>query len=114
MSRNCASGLEAITSASEKIKCGLDEIVIAGGTESMSNIPFIFEKRMAKFLLRLNKSKTIIERLKTILTLRPSYFKPIPGLSLGLSDPVCGLNMGQTAEVLAKEFGITRKEQDEF
>ncbi|MCQ9207961.1 MAG: thiolase family protein, partial [Omnitrophica bacterium] len=46
--------------------------------------------------------------------IRPRYLKPVPGLVLGLTDPVCGLNMGQTAEVLAKEFGITRKEQDEF
>ena len=56
VSRNCASGFESITSALEKIRCGLDEIVVSGGTESMSNIPFLFTKEMAKFLLRLSKS----------------------------------------------------------
>src|SRR5262249_45260222 len=46
--------------------------------------------------------------------LRPSLFKPVPALELGLTDPICGLNMGETAEVLAKEFGISRAEQDQF
>lgn len=114
VSRNCASGMESITSASEKIKCGLDEIVIAGGTESMSNIPLIFGKEITKIFLKLNKAKNLVERLKLFASMRPSHFKPVAGLALGLTDPVCGLNMGQTAEVLAKEFGITRKEQDEF
>lgn len=114
VSRNCASGFEAVTSAYEKIQCGLDRIVIAGGTESMSSIPLIFGKDITKILMRLNKSKTAIDKIKHILTIRPKHFKPIVGLMLGLTDPVCGLNMGQTAEILAKEFGITRQEQDEF
>lgn len=114
VSRNCASGLESITSAHEKIRCGLDEIVIAGGTESMSNIPLIFGKEITKILTRLNRTKTPLEKMKLILSMRPSHFKPVVGLALGLADPVCGLNMGQTAEVLAKEYGITRIEQDEF
>lgn len=114
LSRNCASGLEAITSASEKIITGLDNIVIAGGTESMSNIPFVFGKDISKLFIKLNKARSLVEKLKIISQIRPSHFKPVAGLVLGLTDPVCGLNMGQTAEVLAKEFGITRREQDEF
>ena len=114
VSRNCASGFESVTSASEKIRCGLDQIVIAGGTESMSNIPLIFGKEITKIFVRLNRAKNIFDKIKLISRIRPGYFKPVAGLALGLSDPVCGLNMGQTAEVLAKEFGITREEQDEF
>ena len=114
LSRNCASGFESVTSGLEKITCGLDEIVIAGGTESMSNIPLVFGKEITKILMRLNKAKTLFDKLKLMASIRPSYFKPVAGLVLGLTDPVCGLNMGQTAEVLAKEFGITRAEQDEF
>ncbi len=64
--------------------------------------------------MRLNKAKSAFEKLKHILSIKPGYLKPISGLMLGLTDPVCGLNMGQTAEVLAKEFGITRREQDDF
>lgn len=114
LSRNCASGFESVTSGFEKITCGLDEIVIAGGTESMSNIPLVFGKDVTKILTRLNKSKTLMQKLKLLSGIRPFHFKPVVGLVLGLTDPVCGLNMGQTAEVLAKEFGITRREQDEF
>lgn len=114
VSRNCASGFESVTSAFEKIRCGLDQIVIAGGTESMSNIPLIFGKEITKILMRLNRAKNIFDKIRLISRIRPGYFKPVAGLALGLSDPVCGLNMGQTAEVLAKEFGIPRGEQDEF
>ncbi len=114
VSRNCASGLESITSALEKIRCGFDGIVIAGGTESMSNIPLIFGKEITKIFTRLNRAKTVLEKAKLFSQIKPHYFKPVVGLALGLTDPVCGLNMGQTAEVLAKEFGITREEQDQF
>ncbi len=114
VSRNCASGFESVTSAYEKIQCGLDEIVIAGGTESMSNIPLALGKDITKIILRFKKAKTAIEKIKALFGIRPGHFKPVSGLMLGLTDPVCGLNMGQTAEVLAKEFGIPRKKQDEF
>lgn len=114
VSRNCASGFESVTSAFEKIKIGFDQIVIAGGTESMSNIPLLFGKDITKILLRLNKANNIIEKIKLFSQIKFEHLKPVPGLALGLTDPVCGLNMGQTAEVLAKEFGISRKEQDEF
>ena len=114
VSRNCASGFESLTSALEKIKCGVDKIVIAGGAESMSKMPLIFGDDITKILTRLNKAKSLPEKIKLILKIRPRFLKPVPGLALGLTDPVCGLNMGQTAEVVAKEFGITRKEQDEF
>lgn len=114
VSRNCASGFESVTSASEKIRLGLDRIVIAGGAESMSNIPLIFGKDITRLFLRLDKAKTLLEKIKLISSIRLRHLKPVPGLALGLTDPVCGLNMGQTAEILAKEFGISRKEQDEF
>lgn len=116
VSRNCASGFEAVTSAAEKIQAGIDEIVIAGGAESMSNIPMFYPPKTAKLFLKLSKVKNPIERISLFWELlKPSrLLKPVLGLQLGLTDPVCGLNMGQTAEVLAKEYGITRGEQDEF
>src|SRR3989338_1493066 len=85
VSSNCASGLESITSALEKIRCGLDEVVVAGGTESMSNIPLIFGKEITRILTRLNRAKGVIEKLKIISQMRPSHFKPVPGLVLGLT-----------------------------
>lgn len=114
ISRNCASGFEAITSAQEKIKTGQANIIIAGGTESMTNIPFFFQKEGQEWFTRLSRTKTFLQRLFLLTQIRPRLFKPKIGLQLGLTDPVCGLNMGQTAEVLAKEFGIRREEQDLF
>ena len=115
VSRNCASGIEAVTSAAEKIQSGVDEIVIAGGTESMSNIPLLYGRKATKIFLQLSRAKSPLEKLKWFTALSPSLLlNPVVGVQLGLSDPVCGLNMGQTAEILAKEFTISRKEQDEF
>jgi len=114
VSRNCASGFESVTSAYEKIASGFDEIVIAGGTESMTNIPLIYNEDMTRLFAGLMRSKTAFQKLKTILSFRPHFLKPIVGVVCGLSDPVCGLNMGQTAENIAKQCGITREQQDEF
>lgn len=112
--RNCASGFEAVTSASEKIQLGQDEIVIAGGTESMSHAPLVFSKESADLFMKLQRAKTFGQRLGVMMQFRPKHFQPNAALQLALTDPVCGLNMGQTAEVVAKKFGISRKRQDEF
>ncbi|MCM8775167.1 MAG: thiolase family protein [Candidatus Omnitrophica bacterium] len=114
VNRNCASSFESVTSAVEKIRLGLDQIVIAGGTESMSNAPFLFGKDMAVLLMKLAKAKTFFEKLSILFQIRFQHLKPISALQLALTDPTCGLNMGQTAEVLAKEFGISRMDQDAF
>ena len=113
--RNCASGMESITTAMNKILSGYGEIFIAGGTESMSNIPLLYNKTMTSLFTKLsNKKLTLFQRIKLILSFRIGHLKPIIGLVEGLTDPVCGLNMGQTAEVLAKEFKISREEQDQY
>lgn len=113
--RNCASGMESVIDAAIKIQVGEAECILAGGTESMSNIPFYYSKENQELFMELSRAKTMMMRIQTLLKFRPSkLMSPRIGLQLGLTDPACGLNMGQTAEVLAKEFGITRKEQDEF
>lgn len=112
--RNCASGMESITTAANKIISGEAGIIIAGGTESMSNIPFLFNGKMSEYFRNLQKARTLTKKLSLFLSLRPSYFKPDIGVIQGLTDPVSGLIMGSTAEVLAREFHITRKAQDEY
>jgi acetyl-CoA C-acetyltransferase/acetyl-CoA acyltransferase len=112
--RNCASGCEAVTLAQERLLAGRGSIFVVGGTESMSNIPFLFKQRTAEKFSRLSRAKGLGQRLQTMAAFRPSDFLPRIGLMLGLSDPVCGMNMGETAEVLAREFGINRDEQDAF
>ena len=112
--RNCASGFEAITEAAEKIGSGRGDLYLVAGCESMSSYPLLYSDSAKKKFEALMRSKTIFQRIKNLLRFRPSDFKPRIGLMLGLSDPVCGLNMGQTAEILARDFNITREEQDHF
>jgi len=112
--RNCASGCEAITMAQEKLLAGRGSVFIVGGAESMSNIPLLFKPQTADKFSRLNRAKSLGQRLQSLARFRPSDFQPRVGLILGLTDPVCGLNMGETAEVLARESSISREEQDTF
>ena len=112
--RNCASGCEAVTQAWEKIQVGGGSVFIVGGTESMSNIPLLFKQSTAEKFNRLARAKTFGQKLRAFAAFRPRDFQPRIGLQLGLTDPVCGLNMGETAEVLAREFSISRQEQDQF
>ena len=112
--RNCASGCEAVTQAYEKMVAGRGSIFVVGGTESMSQYPLLFKQSTAAKLAAFSKAKSLGRKLGALASFRPSDFQPRIALQLGLTDPVCGLNMGETAEVLAREFGVTRAEQDEF
>jgi len=112
--RNCASGMESITSAASKILSGEGELFLCGGVESMSNIPLMYGEKMTELFGALFKAKSISERLYTLSHFRLKYLKPIVGLMQGLRDPVSGLMMGSTAEILAQDFGIGRQEQDEY
>jgi acetyl-CoA acetyltransferase family protein len=112
--RNCASGLEALTLAHAKMCAGQGEVFVVGGTESMSNMPFYFSKHAVEKFATLNRARDLTGRALAALRFRPADFAPVIGLKLGLTDPVSALNMGQTAEVLAREFGITREMQDAF
>ena len=112
--RNCASGMEAMTTAACKIRNGEAEIIVAGGVESMSNIPLFYGKKMTELFGNLFKAKTLSQRLSVLSTFRLHFLKPIIGIQQGLTDPISGLIMGCTAENVARDFKITRKEQDEF
>ncbi len=111
VSRNCASGLEAITTAANQILLGEYGSVVVGGVESMTNFPIPIQKKYRDFLQKLMKAKGWGERLRTLLTFRLKFLMPE---SPSLVDPLCGLSMGQTAEVLVREFAITREAQDQF
>ncbi|HKY31163.1 MAG TPA: thiolase family protein [Candidatus Polarisedimenticolia bacterium] len=114
VNRNCASGMEAVAEAAEMIGSGRARVVVAGGVESMSNVPFLVTEELKDILTAAARARSFPARLRAWMRLRPRAFKPIPGLLAGLTDPLCGLSMGQTAEVLALEFGIGREEQDRF
>ncbi|MBI2194304.1 MAG: thiolase family protein [Planctomycetes bacterium] len=112
--RNCASGFEAVTTAAERILSGQAEVVLAAGTESMSNIPLVYPKPFADIVAGIQKAKTFSKRVAAVWRIRPRHFKPVSALMSGLTDPFSGMLMGETAELLAREWGISRKEQDEF
>ncbi len=112
--RNCASGMQALDCAMKDIGTGRAEIVLAGGVESMSHAPILFNDTMVNWLSDLYGSKTVMAKLKTIAQLRLKHLKPIIGLLRGLTDPVVGLSMGQTAENLAYKFNISRETMDGY
>jgi acetyl-CoA C-acetyltransferase/acetyl-CoA acyltransferase len=112
--RNCASGLEAITTAHAKMCAGQGEVFIVGGTESMSNMPLYFSRSAAEKFAMLGKARSFTQKLGAATAFRPADFAPLIGIKLGLTDPVVEMNMGETAELLAREFCISREEQDEF
>jgi len=112
--RNCASGFEAVTQAYERLVADRGSAFIVGGVESMSQIPLLFKQSAANKFSRLSRAKSIFQKLGALTAFRPDDFAPRVGLLIGLTDPVCGLNMGETAEVLAREFAISREAQDAF
>jgi acetyl-CoA C-acetyltransferase len=112
--RNCGSGMQAIDSGVRDIQSGRAELVLAGGTEAMSRAPLLFGNAMATWLGNLNMARSLGARLRVASRFRPALLKPVIALIKGLTDPVCGLNMGQTAEVVAHRFGISRERMDEY
>ena len=116
--RNCASGIDSAIQASMKIRLNEGDCYLVGGAESMTNIEVELVKPLQDELVALSKAKTTKDRLLKMMKFYPKFFnikKSLQfGMWLGLTDPTCGLGMGGTAEVLAKEFGITREEQDQF
>lgn len=112
--RNCASGMQALDSAFNNIANGQSELVLAGGVESMSHAPVLLNELMVNWMGQFMASKTWGKKLKTVGQLRPAHLKPIIALLRGLTDPVVGLSMGQTAENIAQQFGISREQMDQF
>lgn len=112
--RNCASGLQAIDCGFTDIMLGRHDLVLAGGTEAMSRSPFLFSENFASWFAGLNSAKTPHDKFAAFLKFRPNLLMPEFSLLKALNDPVVNLSMGQTAEKLSYQFGITRKEMDEF
>jgi acetyl-CoA acyltransferase len=129
--RNCASAMESIATGFDKIKSGMADIVAAGGTESMSQYPLMMGDGFVKSFERLSSARSPMQQLGALAgllradlkqvvdlmstaPLQSTPYKPRIAVVEGLTDPLVGINMGQTAEILAKEFGITREQQDQF
>lgn len=112
--RNCASGLEAITTAHQRMAAGKGDLFLVGGTESMSRVPLFYPHGTNAKFNALGRAKDLMGKLRAVAAFRPIDFKPEIGLQLGLTDPVSGMIMGDTAELLSREYGIDRGTQDAF
>ena len=113
--RNCASGMQALDSAIANIRGGRSDLVLAGGVDALSRAPLLYSDKMVLWFAGFSAAKTFGEKAGAFLRLKPAeLFTPIIGIMKGLTDPMVGLLMGQTAENLAFRFGITRREMDEF
>ncbi len=112
--RNCASGMQALDNAAMQIASGRSELVLAGGTEAMSHAPLLFNQKMAGWLGKWFSTKTAGQKMALVPQFRPSFLAPVIALLRGLTDPIVGLTMGQTAEQVAYRFNLTREQMDEF
>lgn len=113
--RNCASGLQAIDDALKDIAMGRCNLVLAGGTDAMSHAPLLYNQQAVNWFAGMFAAKSLSAKLKQLLALRPAwFFKPIVSLVRGLTDPMCCLIMGKTAENIAYQFSISRQAMDEF
>lgn len=112
--RNCASGMQALDSGLMSIQTGRSHLVLAGGVDALSRAPILFTDEMVHWLAAWGKSRSMGQKLATLKTLRPKYLAPVIGLLKGLTDPVIGLSMGQTAENLAHRFNLNREALDAY
>ena len=113
--RNCASGMQAIDSALASIQSGRSRLVLAGGVDALSHAPLLYNRAMVLWFASLMQAKGLGQKLATFARLSPAaLFSPVIGILKGLTDPMVGLSMGQTAENLAWRFGISRAEMDAF
>ena len=113
--RNCASGMQAIDSAIANIQTGRAELIMAGGTDALSHAPLLYNKAMVLWFAGMMQARSLGQKVGMFAKLKPSaMLSPVIGIMKGLTDPMVGLLMGQTAENLAWKFGISREQMDEY
>lgn len=111
---NCGSGMQSIDTAYKYIRDGDSDLILAGGTEALSHAPMVLKNEAVEWLAGLNSASSPQDYARQLAGFSPGQFKPEINLAKGLTDPIVGLSMGQTAEVLAKQFGISREQADEY
>lgn len=111
---NCGSGMQSIDTGYRYIQDGISNLVLAGGAESLSHSPLVFSRGGTEWFAAFNSGRDPWSRLRTLARFRPAFFKPVIGLERGLTDPIVELNMGQTAELVAHLFHISRRDADQY
>ncbi|MBA4157602.1 MAG: acetyl-CoA C-acyltransferase FadI [Gemmatimonadetes bacterium] len=111
VARACASSNQAITSGAEQIMMGHADVAVAGGAESLTDIPILFSPKMREALVRASKAKSLGDRIRAFASVRPAHLAPI---TPAIAEPTTGETMGESAEKMAKLNGISREEQDRW
>jgi acetyl-CoA acyltransferase len=111
LNRACASGTQAVSAAHDQIALGHADVVIAGGVESLSDIPILASRRLADILVEASKAKSLGARVRAFSRIRPRDLIPV---SPAISEPSTGQSMGQSAEKMAKENHVSREAQDRW
>ncbi len=111
---NCGSGMQSIDTAYRYIREGKQDLILAGGAESLSHAPLVLREGAVEWYAQMATAKGPLDAASKLTGLRPDFFKPVIGLERGLTDPITELNMGQTAEILAHRFGISREQADAY
>jgi acetyl-CoA C-acetyltransferase len=111
---NCGSGMQSIDTAYRYIREGKSDLILAGGAEALSRAPLIFRQSAVEWYARMFGARDLWSHLKALAGFRPAFLKPVIGLERGLTDPVVELNMGQTAEILAHLFHVSRRDADQY
>ena len=111
VSRACASANQAITDAADQILLGHHDVVIAGGAESLSNVPILHSRGMSDKLVAFSRAKGPAQQLRILGSIRPKDLVPI---TPAIAEPSTGETMGQSAEKMAKINHIAREGQDQF
>ena len=109
LNRACASAGQAITNAHDQILLGHADVILAGGVESLSDIPILHSQRMSRTLVAVSKARSLGQRLRLFASVRPRDLVPV---APAIAEPSTGESMGQSAEKMAKENGISRDAQD--
>ena len=112
--RNCASGMQALDSAIANIQSGRSQLVVAGGVDALSRAPLLFSDDMVRWLSGWYAARGLGAKLSALRRFKLRNLAPVIGLLKGLTDPVVGLSMGQTAENVATRFGIDRAAMDAY
>ena len=111
LNRACASANQAVTAAYDQIVLGHADVILAGGVESLSDIPILASRRLADILVEASKAKTALQRVRVFAKIRPRDLIPV---SPAIAEPSTGETMGQSAEKMAKENRISREAQDRW
>jgi acetyl-CoA acyltransferase len=111
VSRACTSANQAIADGALMIEAGQVDVVIAGGAESLSHIPITVSDKLSKTLVAASRGKTLGQRAAPFTAIRPRDLLPVQP---AIAEPTTGETMGESAERMAKENGISREAQDEW